>query len=75
MLSSDDARVYFDKLNALRSEKKHLVKELTTTVISEPGFADRGMIDAKYARALRIQSIDREIDKIKRTFIKEVPDG
>lgn len=72
MLSADDAKIYFDKLNALRSEKKHLVKELTTTIISEPRTADRGMIDAKYARAVRIQALDREIDNVKRKFIKEV---
>lgn len=72
MLSADDAKIYFDKLNSLRSEKKHLVKELTTTIISEPRVADRGMIDAKYARAVRIQAIDKEILAVKRQFIKEV---
>lgn len=55
---------FVDALRSLRKEKAHLNKELS--VPGEPSYHEGGYIDAKYARALRIQQIDREIDLRKR---------
>lgn len=57
---------YFEKLKALRGERAHLLKENSEPPIIGDGSPFNGFINAKYARALRIQQIDKEIDARKR---------
>lgn len=56
---------YFEKLKALRGERAHLLKENSEPPIIGGGPFD-GFINAKYARALRVQQINKEIDARKR---------
>lgn len=60
-------------LAALRKERQHLLDELGTLVIGEHEWdAAKDGVDYKYMRAVRIQSIDREIAKLLRDNIKEI---
>lgn len=59
---------FLDQLKALRREANHLTAEMQEpTYHAEP--------DAKYARALRKQKIEREITTLKRENIKKVYDA
>lgn len=70
-----EAIEYFATLDQLRNEKKHLDKELAENVVEESSYHKGPRLDARYARALRIQSIDREIASLKRKHIVKVYDA
>lgn len=63
---------YLSALKALRSEKEALKKEQAFLSCEPKTANDMGYVDAKYARAVRIQRIDREIDALKRANIKVI---
>jgi len=62
-----------NKLRALRHERDQLKEELTQTFLSDSEHAQaKDGVDYRYMRAVRIQSIDRKVDAIKRANIKAV---
>lgn len=67
---------YFSALASLRKEKETLVAGFDTKRSKENSYHREGvLIDAKGARALRIQEIDREIETLKRGALRVVYGG
>lgn len=54
----------------LRSERDKLKEEINSSVGVVQ--TDRGYVDARYARAVEIQKLDRRIEDLRREIIKEV---
>jgi hypothetical protein len=66
---------FISRLRSLRKEKENLERELSVLVVQssdQASYHDRGLVDARYARALRIQKIDREIMGLKRENIVRI---
>ncbi len=64
------------ELQKLRREKQQLTDELTKPMLLRVDHENaKDGVDYRYMRAVRIQSIDRKINQIKRDNIKVVWDG
>lgn len=63
---------YLSRVKSLRSERAELKREQTILSCEPKQANDMGFVDARYARAVRMQAIDREIDVLKRANIVRV---